>query len=84
MNQKTNPPMIRSTKNYTKKKKKRADRTLGQRVKATLYRQNRTQKHIHTHSQKEKRKNIYISLLPIRCLFRYSTDAGYMKLTVEI
>ena len=42
-NQKTNPPMITSTKNYTKKNqnkqtKKRTDRTLGQMVKAKLYR----------------------------------------------
>ena len=36
-NQKTNPPMITSTKNYTKKKKW-TDRTLGQMVKANLYR----------------------------------------------
>ena len=41
------------------------DRTLGQMVKAKLYRQNHTQKHTHTHSQKEEKgKNIYISLLP--------------------
>ena len=34
-------------------------------VKAKLYRQNHTQKHAHTHSQKEKNgKKIYISLLP--------------------
>ena len=54
--------MITSSKNYTKKKK-RADRTLGQMVKAKLYRQNHTKKHTHTHSQKEKKekkKNIYI------------------------
>ena len=57
--------MIRSVKNYRKKKqktkKKRTDRTVGQMVKAKLYRQNHTQKHTHTHSQKEKKgKNIYI------------------------
>ena len=62
-------------------------------VKAKLYRQNHTKKHTHTHSQKEiKEKNIYI-LAPkdhclnfrmIRCLFRYSTDAGYIKLNMEI
>ena len=62
-------------------------------VKAKLYRQNHTKKHTHTHSQKEKKeKNIYI-IAPkvhclnfgmIRCLFRYSTDAGYIKLTAEI
>ena len=52
--------MTTSAKNYTKKKK-RTDRTLGQMVKAKLYRQNHTQKHAHTHSQKEKKeRNIYI------------------------
>ena len=52
-------------------------------MKAKLYRQNLTQKHTHTHSQKkEKGKNISCSQSPppefglIRCLFRYSTDAG--------
>ena len=45
-------------KTTTKQKK---DRTLGQMVKSKLYRQNHTNKHIHTHSRKEKRKkNIYI------------------------
>ena len=77
--------MITSAKNYTKKKKKRADRTLGQMVKVKLYRENHTQKHTHTHSQKEKKEKTYIyhcSQSPppqcgmIRCLFRYSTDAG--------
>ena len=34
---------------------KRTDRTLGQMVKAKLYRQNLTQKHTHTHSQKEEK-----------------------------
>ena len=51
--------MITSVKNYTKKKKIRTDRTLGQMVKAKLYRENCTKKHTHTHSQKEK-KEIYI------------------------
>ena len=60
LNQKTNPPMITSAKNYTKKKKTRTDRTLGQMVKAKLYRQNHTKKHTHTHSQKEKKEKIYI------------------------
>ena len=53
-------------------------------VKAKLYRQNHTQKHTHTHSQKEKKgkkKNLCSQSPPpqfgmIRCLFRYSTDAG--------
>ena len=49
--------MITSAKNYTKKKN-RIDRTLGQMVKAKLYRQNHTQKQTYTHSQKrEKGKN---------------------------
>ena len=51
--------MITSPKNYIYKKKK-IDRTLGQMVKAKLYRQNHTKKHTHTHSQKEKKENIYI------------------------
>ena len=86
--------MITSAKNYTKKKKKkqRTDRTLGQMVKAKLYRQNHTKKHTDTHSEKEKRKKkIYhcsqvhcLNFGMIRCLFRYSTDAGYIKLIVEI
>ena len=50
--------MIASTKNYTKKKG--TDRTLGQMVKAKLYRQNHTKKHTHTHSQNEKKEKIYI------------------------
>ena len=51
--------MITSAKNYTKKKKK--TRTLGQMVKAKLYRQNHTKKHTHIHSQKNKKeRNIYI------------------------
>ena len=89
--------MIISTKNYTKKKeeerKKRTDRTLKQMVKAKLYRQNHTQKHTHKHSQKEKKGKKYIyrcSQSPppqfgmICCLFRYSIDAGYIKLIVGI
>ena len=52
--------MITSTKNSPKRK--RADRTSGQMVKAKLYRQNHTKKHTHTHSQKEKKENKYISL----------------------
>ena len=59
-------------------------RTLGQMVKEKLYRQNLTQKHIHTTHKKSKRgkNNISCSQSPppefglIRCLFRYSTNAG--------
>ena len=87
--------MITSAQNYTKtnKKKTQTDRTLGQMVKAKLYRQNHTQKHTHTHSEKANKGKKYIyrcSQSPppqfgmIRCLFRYSTDAGYIKLIVEI
>ena len=45
-----------------KNKTKQTDRTLGQMVKAKLYRQNHTKKHTYTHSQKEKNgeENIYI------------------------
>ena len=62
-------------------------------VKAKLYRQNHTQNHTHTHSQKEKKgKNKYVvapkvhllNFGMIHCLFRYSTDAGYIKLIMEI
>ena len=55
--------MIASTKNCTKKQKqnkKWIGRTLGQMVKAELYKQNHTKKHTHTHLQKEKKENIYI------------------------
>ena len=55
--------MITSAKNYTKKKqktKKRTERTLGQMVKAKLYRQNHTKKHTHTHSQDKKKERLYI------------------------
>ena len=52
--------MITSTKNYTKKRKKRTERTLGQMVKAKLYRQNHTKNHIHTHSQKREKGKKYI------------------------
>ena len=91
--------MITSAKNYTKKKtqqkqiKKRTDTALGQMIKAKLYGENHTRKHTPTHSQKEKKEiNIYI-IAPnvhclnfgmIHCLFRYSRDAGYITLIVEI
>ena len=69
----------------TKQNKTRMDRTLGQMVKAKLYRQNLTQKHAHIHSQKKRKRgqiNISCSQSPplefgmIRCLFRFSSDAG--------
>ena len=69
------------------------DRTLGQMVKAKLYRQNHIKKNTHTHSQKEKKEKKEYIVAPkvhcldfgmICCLFRYSTDASYIKLIVEI
>ena len=44
---------ILNAKNYTKKtnnNQKNTDRTVGQMVKAKLFRQNHAQKHTHTHS----------------------------------
>ena len=52
--------MIISAKNYTKKKKKRTDRSVGQMVKAKLYRQNHRKKHAYTHPQREKKEKKYI------------------------
>ena len=54
--------MITSAKNYTKEKKKEkwTGRTLGQMVKAKLYRQHHPKEHTHTNSQKEKKKKKYI------------------------
>ena len=62
--------MITSAKNYTRKKKEKRKkrkkwtvRTLGQMVKAKLFRQNHTKKHhIHTH-KKEKKMHMYIKKL---------------------
>ena len=49
--------MITSTKNYTKKKKKKGtDRTLGKIAKAKLYRENHTKKHTHTHALTKREK----------------------------
>ena len=58
--------MITSTKNYTKKltnKQKRngQTRSLGQMVKAKLYRLNHTKKHTHTHSPKKKKEKKNVS-----------------------
>ena len=76
--------MITSAKNYTKKKKKRkkekkrTERTLGQMVKAKLYRENHTQKHTHNTQKKRKmEKYIYIfapkvHLLNLGCFVVYS------------
>ena len=85
--------MITSAKNYTKNKKKQTERTLGQMVKAKVYRQNHTQTQTHTHSQKEKKgKNIYISLHPKSTSSIWDDSLSiqvfhrcrYIKLIVEI
>ena len=60
--------MITSPESYTKKKqqqqKKRTDRTLGQMVKAKLYRQkSHTEAYTYTVTKREKGKKRYISLL---------------------
>ena len=60
--------MITSTENYTKTNKQtnknQTDRTLGQMVKAKLYRQNHTEAYAYTLTKREKGKYIYILLLP--------------------
>ena len=54
--------MITSAKNYIKNKnKKRTDRTLGQMVKAKLYR-TITPRNIHIHTHKKRKGKKYISL----------------------
>ena len=84
--------ILKKTRTKTKQNKiKRTDRTLGEMVKAKLYRQNHSKKHTHTHSQKEKKEKSIVApkvhrlnFGMIYCLFRYSTDAGYIKVIVEI
>ena len=55
-------------------------------------RQHHTKNHTNTYTKRKRKKYIYI-IAPkfhhlnfgmICCLFRYSTDAGYIKLIVEI
>ena len=74
------------------KKNKTDKQNPAQMVKAKLYRQSHTEAYTYTLTKREKGK-IYIyrcSQSPppqfgmIYCLFRYSTDAGYIKLIVEI
>ena len=98
-NQKTNPPMITSAEKYTKtkeNKQKKPDRqnprTNGKRK--AIQTKSHTEAYTYTFTKRDKgKKYIYIyrwSRSPplhfgmIRCLFRYSTDAGYIKLIVEI
>ena len=91
-NHKRNPPMITSAKKYTKKKERKKDRQnfrINGKSKAI---QIKAHKEAYTYTQKEKKeKYIYIvapkthrfNLGMICCLFRYSTDAGYIKLILE-
>ena len=88
--------MITSTKNYTKKQtnKQKTDtqypRTNG-KFKA-IQTKSHTEAYTYTLTKSEKggKKRISFSQSPppqfgmIHCLFRYSTDAGYIKLIVEI
>ena len=60
-------------------------------VKVKLYRQNHTEAYTYRLTKREGEKIMYIcsqSLPPqfgmIRCVFMYSTDAGYMKLIVQL
>ena len=85
--------MLKTILKTNKQTKERTDRTLGQMVKAKLYRQNHPQKHTHTHSQKEKKgKKKNILLLP-KFTFSIQDDSlsiqvfhrcRYIKLIVEI
>ena len=58
-------------KSILKQKTKKTDRTLGQMVKAKLYRQKSHKVH-------------HLNFGMIHCLFRFSRDAGYIRLIVEI
>ena len=85
--------MITSAENYTKKKKMDSQnpRTNGKRK--AIQTKSHTEAYAYTLTKREKGEKIYIyhcSQSPppefgmIRCLFRYSTDAGYIRLSVEI
>ena len=92
-NQKTNPPVVTSARNYTKKKKetdRKNPRTDGKST--AIQTKSHTEAYTYTLTEREKGK-IYIyscfrcppsQFVMIRCLFRYSTAAGYIKLIVEI
>ena len=90
--------MITSAKNYTKKPKQNKTKMDRQNPwtngkSKSLQRKSHTEAYTYTLTKREKGQKIYIyhwSQSPppqfgmIRCLFRYSTDAGYIKLIVEI
>ena len=52
--------MITSAKNYTKKTKKRSDRSLGQMVKQTYTDKSHKEAYTYTLTRREKGKNIFI------------------------
>ena len=98
-NQKTNSPMITSAKNYTKKKKQKTTNKMDRQNRRTtgkskaIQTKSHTEAYTYTLTKREKGKKKYIyrcSQSPppqfgmILYLFRYSTHAGYIKLTVEI
>ena len=82
--------MITNTENYIKKKKRQNPRT-NCKSKAIQIKSHK-ETYSYTLTKRVKGKNIYVSAPNvdclnfgmIRCLFRYSTDAGYIKLIVEI
>ena len=83
--------MITSAKNYTEKKKDRQNPKTNGKSKA-IQTKSQTEAYTYTLSKRENgKKYIYqCSQTPppqfgmICCLFRYSTDAAYIKLIVEI
>ena len=96
-NQKINPPMITSAENYPKKKKQQQQKTHRQNPRTngkSKAIQTKSHREAYRHTlEKEKKGKIYVyrcSQSPppqfgmIRCLFRYSTDSGYIRLIVEV
>ena len=85
--------MITSTKNYTKKKKKmdrQNPRTNGKSK--AIQTKSHKEACTYTLTKREKGKNIYIIAPKVHhlnfgnicCLFRYSSDAGFIKLIVGL
>ena len=84
--------MITRAKNYTKKKKKGRQNPRTNGKSKAIQTKLHTEAYTDTLTKREKgRKYIYrffqsplLQFGMIPCLFRYSTDAGYIKLIVEI
>ena len=84
--------MITSTKNYTKKQQIERKNPRTNDKSKTVQTKSHTEAYTYTRTKREKgKKYVYrCSQSPpsqfgmIRCLFRYSTDAGYIKFIVEI